>query len=42
MKYHYVDYTDLPINTDARDDLLDLEDHPDHSDIQNRGDVVHT
>ena len=40
MQKHEVEYIDLPITTDSRNDLLDLEDDPHHPDAQNIGDVV--
>ena len=40
MKRHEVEYIDLPITTDSYNNILDLEDDPDHPNIQNRGDVV--
>ena len=40
MRKHDTEYLDLPITTDGRNELLDLEDHPDHPFIQNIGDVV--
>ena len=40
MQKHKVEYIDLPITTDSRNYLLDLEKNPDHPDVQNRGDVV--
>ena len=40
MHKQEVKYIDLPITTDSKNDLLDLEDDPDNLDVQNRGDVV--
>ena len=40
MRKHKVNYIDLPIITDSWNGLSDLEDDPDHPDVQNRGDVV--
>ena len=40
MKYYDVNYAYLPITTYARNDMLHLEDHPDHPYVQNRDDIV--
>ena len=40
MQKHEVECIDLLITTDSRNDLLDLENNPDHPDVQNRGDAA--
>ena len=40
MQKHQVEYIEFNITTDRRNDLLDLEDDPDHPNVKNRGDIV--